>query len=257
MGAFWYNLGKGKVKIMEYDIDSVLRYITYTAKLPSKWGYTKISNKFMEYVTEYGKKYNEEELKNDWTGMPDNESVYFYNLFNETFSKKELYFILKVMLEANHLTDVFQGMIFANAEDYESESLESLPDLKKQLIDTRKVLAGKYDKVDEYLTRAFTKLIARQETRNALDDLRFSLEQLLQTLYSNGKTLENNVESLRKDVKNKNLEPQVSSMIGQLLTLYPNYQNQHVKHHDTFNSISAEFIFDITATLIKFIVKVF
>ena len=242
---------------MEFDLSSILNYLAFINGLPKRLGYTKISNELRKYAVEYGITFEEDELLNDWTGHTDNEAAYFVHMFGESFKAHELYFILKDMLKKNGLIDVLEEMIVQNAEEYETESIESLPNLKQQLVDTKKVLAGKYSKVDEYLTRAFTKLISGTEIRNALDDLRFALEQLLQVIYSNGKTLENNIDQLRKDIKARDVEPHVASMIGQLLTLYPDYQNNHVKHHDSFNPSSADFIFDITTTIIKLIVKIF
>lgn len=242
---------------MDYTLDDVLNYIGFKSSIPRRWGYTKISNKLSEYGFEYGRKFDNDELFYDLNGPEDNEGRYFVSMFGESFKPQELYFILKDILEENNLTDILELMIVNNAEEFETDLIETLPNLKQQLTDTKKILAGKYNKVEEYLTKAYTKLIVGTEIRNALDDLRFSLEQLLQVIYSNGKTLENNIESLRKDIKDKDIEPHVASMIGQLLTSYPAYQNTHVKHHDTFNPNSADFIFDITATIIKLIVKIF
>lgn len=243
--------------IMDYSIDNILNYLGFKSGIPTRWGYTKISSKLREYGVEYDIKLEEQELLNDFTGLADNEGRYFVYMFGENFSDQELYHILKEILKDNDLTDILTGIIVEYADQYEMVSIEILPDLKTQLLDTRKVLAGKYQKVDEYLTKALTKLVSGHETRNALDDLRFALEQLIQIIYSNSKTLENNIEQLRKDIKAKAIEPNVISMVGQLLTFYPAYQSTHVKHHDSFNPNSAEFIFDITTTIIKFIVKSF
>lgn len=242
---------------MDYTLDDVLNYIGFKSGIPRRWGYTKISNKLSEYGLDYGKKFDNDELFYDLNGPEDNEGRYFVSMFGESFKPQELYYILKDILEENGLTDILESMIINNAEEYETDLIESLPNLKQQLVDTKKVLAGKYNKVEDYLAKAFTKLITGNEIRNALDDLRFALEQLLQVIYKNNQTLENNITRLRKDIKDKDIEPHVASMVGTLLTLYPDYQNANVKHNDTFNPNSADFIFDITATIIKLIVKIF
>ncbi|MDI9511151.1 MAG: hypothetical protein QM203_04195 [Bacillota bacterium] len=242
---------------MNYGIYDILNNIAYKEKVPNRWGYQKINNKVKEYAVQYGARIDDELFIKRNFAPDDGEANYFVNLFQETFTNKQLYFILKDLLTELELDDLLHRLIVENGESYEEITFESLPNLKEQLEDTRKVLAGKYSKVDEYLTRAYTKFVSKLEIRNALDDLRFALEQLLQAIYKNGKTFENNVGLLAKDIKSKGIEPHISSMVYQLLKAFSDYQNSNVKHKDTFNDNSADFIFDITAVLIKFIVKLF
>lgn len=90
--------------------------------------------------------------------------------------------------------------------------------------------------------------------RNALDDLRLSLELLLKDILSNNKSLENQLSEIGKYQKQKGLSPTINNMFYHLLNCYSDYQNNNVKHGNNIASQEVEFILNITSTFINFLI---
>jgi len=93
--------------------------------------------------------------------------------------------------------------------------------------------------------------------RNVLDDLRLSLEKLLQSLFSNKKTLENQISNLGTFVKKCGGSTEFSNMFLKLIDYYTKYQNTYVKHDDAVVEEEVEFVFEITSSFMKHIVRLY
>lgn len=91
--------------------------------------------------------------------------------------------------------------------------------------------------------------------RNLLDDLRLALEKLLQGLLANGKSLENQSGTLGAFLKEKGGSPELTNMFMKLLDYYAKYQNTHVKHDDAVVEEEIEFLFEITASFMKHLIR--
>jgi len=91
--------------------------------------------------------------------------------------------------------------------------------------------------------------------RNTLDDLRLSLELLLHKIFDNNKTLENQIPNLGKHLKNKGASTELRNMFVTLINYYTHYQNSYVKHDDAVIEEEIEFVFEITSSFMKHIVK--
>ena len=91
--------------------------------------------------------------------------------------------------------------------------------------------------------------------RNLLDDLRLALEQLLRSILTNEKSLENQLPALGQFLKAKNGSPEFVNMFCKLLDYYSKYQNSYVKHNDAVLEEEIEFIFEITASFMKHLVR--
>jgi len=79
---------------------------------------------------------------------------------------------------------------------------------------------------------ALQKYEARVFVRNLLDDLRLSLEILVQQVLENDRSLENQMASLGPFVKQHGGSPELSNMFWKLVEYYTKYQNTYVKHDD-------------------------
>lgn len=105
----------------------------------------------------------------------------------------------------------------------------------------------------------FNAALQKQENgvflRNLLDDLRLALEKLLQAIFNNGKSLENQLPLLGSFLKNRGGSPELTNMFQKLLDYYSKYQNSYVKHNDAVIVDKIEFIFEITASFMKHLVR--
>lgn len=91
--------------------------------------------------------------------------------------------------------------------------------------------------------------------RNTLDDLRLSLEILARQLFDNCKTLENQISQVGQFVKEKGGSQQLANMFEKLVDYYTKYQNTYVKHDDAVITEEIEFIFELTASFMKHLLR--
>jgi hypothetical protein len=91
--------------------------------------------------------------------------------------------------------------------------------------------------------------------RNLLDDLRLSLEKLLQNILSNQKSIENQLSEIGCFIKNKSCSKELINMFVKLLDYYNKYHNSYIKHDDAVNEKEIEFVFEITCSFMKFLIR--
>jgi hypothetical protein len=129
-------------------------------------------------------------------------------------------------------------------------------ELDVPLIDeTRHWLHG-HPKALEKLEQAKLKYDAGIFQRNLIDDLRLGLELLLKSVLGNTKSLENQVPLIGARLKERGASAQFTNMFQKLLDLYCKYQNDYVKHDDNLPEEEVEFIFELTASFMKHVVRV-
>lgn len=92
--------------------------------------------------------------------------------------------------------------------------------------------------------------------RNVLDDLRLALELLLKQILNNNKSLENQLPNIGSYLKVHGASPQIGNMFQRLLDCYINYQNDYVKHTDKLKEEEIEFVFEVTSSFMKHIVRI-
>jgi hypothetical protein len=131
------------------------------------------------------------------------------------------------------------------------------PFLDSMIIDF--VLEGieRYPKADKPFSQALSKFLRgdRAHYRNILDDLRFSLEQLLKTLLSNDKSLENQKDILGAWLKDKGVHVQIRSLYVHLAKCFSQYQNNAVKHDENYSGMEVEFMIYLTGTLMRLLLE--
>lgn len=92
--------------------------------------------------------------------------------------------------------------------------------------------------------------------RNLLDDLRLSLEKLLQKLLENKKPLENQLSDIGFFIKKSKSSKELNNMFVKLIDYYSKYQNTYVKHNDAVIETEIEIIFEITCSFMKFLIRI-
>jgi hypothetical protein len=92
--------------------------------------------------------------------------------------------------------------------------------------------------------------------RNLLDNLRFTLEQLLKKILENNKPIEKQRDDLLPWLKQKGINTYLINIYAALLDKYNNYQNNAVKHHsEPFSNNEVEFMIYLTGTFIRLILQ--
>ena len=112
-----------------------------------------------------------------------------------------------------------------------------------------------YDKSKNLYESALTKFNNNIFERNLLDDLRLSLERLLRKILENNKSLENQLPSIGQFVNQHGGSKHFSNMFRQLIDYYSKYNNTFIKHDDAVIEEEVEFIFEMTSSFMKHLVK--
>ncbi len=129
-------------------------------------------------------------------------------------------------------------------------------ELDVPLIDETRHWLHDHPKALDLLEQAKLKYDAKVFQRSLIDDLRLGLELLLKSILDNSKSLENQVALIGARLKERGASPQFTNMFQKLLDLYCKYQNDYVKHDDNLPEEEVEFIFELTASFMKHIVRV-
>lgn len=128
-------------------------------------------------------------------------------------------------------------------------------EVNEALIDETRHWLQDYPEALSLFNDAYTKMEAGAFHRNLLDDLRLSLEKLLHGIFDNGKSLENQIANLGSYIKERGGSPELANMFVKLVDYYTKFQNTYVKHDDRVNEAEVEFIFEITASFMKHLIR--
>lgn len=128
-------------------------------------------------------------------------------------------------------------------------------DVNETLIDETRHWLQDYPEALSLYNQAFMKLETGTFHRNLLDDLRLALEKLLRGIFENEKSLENQISSLGTYIKANGGSPELANMFFKLVEYYSKFQNTYVKHDDRVNEAEIEFIFEITSSFMKHLIR--
>jgi hypothetical protein len=121
-------------------------------------------------------------------------------------------------------------------------------------IQKAKGLLHKFPRAEHSYNSALEKIAKGIYERNALDDLRLSLELLINGILGNGKSLENQRPFITDFFKNKGVTPEIANLFWQLIDHYTKYQNNNVKHNDKVNPDDVDLILNLTTAFINRII---
>lgn len=120
--------------------------------------------------------------------------------------------------------------------------------------ETKHWLDGYPQSLDLY-EKALQKYELQTFERNLLDDLRLALELLLKSLFSNNKSLENQLANIGQFIKERKGSSEFANMFSKLLDYYCKYQNNYIKHDDAVIEEEIEFVMEITSSFMKHLVR--
>lgn len=145
--------------------------------------------------------------------------------------------------------------LIARYSSHFSHSLET--SLNQPLIEEAKSFLADFPNSENVYLSALTKFNNGIFERNLVDDLRLSLELLLKTVFNNGKSLENQISEIGRFINNNGGSVHFSNMFRTLVDYYTKYQNAFVKHNDAVIEEEVEFIFEMTSSFIKHLIKMY
>ena len=92
--------------------------------------------------------------------------------------------------------------------------------------------------------------------RSLLDNLRFSLEQLLKKILSNDAPLEKQLSNLGTFLAGKKINTEISNMYVTLIDYFTKYQNNNVKHDEGYDPKEVEFVIYLTGAFMRLLLQV-
>ena len=127
--------------------------------------------------------------------------------------------------------------------------------LNQALVEEVKSFLFDFPKSETVYLSALSKFNNNVFERNLVDDLRLSLELLLKTIFNNEKSLENQMYLIGEFISSNGGSKHFSNMFRTLVDYYTKYQNVFVKHNDAVIEEEIEFIFEMTSSFIKHLIK--
>lgn len=189
---------------------------------------------------------------------PNKRTALLENL--RVFEAKDQYRIIKELCEHPKLpqpvSDAINNLKIQLIARYSSQfGIVSSETLNMALVDEAKHwLTGFPDSLKLYES-SLMKFSSGVFQRNLLDDLRLSMELLLKAIFSNGKSLENQISEIGTYISSNGGSKQFTNMFKTLVDYYSKYQNTFVKHNDAVIEEEVEFIFEMTSSFMKHLVK--
>jgi hypothetical protein len=128
-------------------------------------------------------------------------------------------------------------------------------ELDAALVERTQHFLGPFPDALHLFEQAIQKHANKLFLRNLLDDLRLALELLLKGLLKRPKSLENQIPELGAFIKTRGGSSELANMFVKLVNYYTSYQNSYVKHDDEVIEEEVEFIFELTASFMKHLVR--
>lgn len=211
----------------------------------------------VEYTTAYGIEYNVDIPHSSYpfTDLPNKRTALRENLM--AFNPEQQFRIIKELCELDQFSEN------KTAKDLKIKLISryghlgnSDTEINEPLIEeTKNWLADHPDSLKLY-EEALAKFNGNIFQRNTLDDLRLSLEVLLKSILENEKSLDNQLPEVGKYVSKNAGSKELVNMFVKLLDYFSKYQNTYVKHNDAVIETEIEFIFEMTSSFMKFLIRI-
>jgi len=174
------------------------------------------------------------------------------------FSPEQQYKIIKELCELPQFSENknIKDLKIKLISRYSHLASSSVDTINKTLIEETKHWLGDYPNSLKLYNDALNKFQNNVHQRNLLDDLRLSLEILLKSIFENDKSLENQISFIGDFIKERKGSKELSNMFKKLLDYYSKYHNEYIKHNDAVIENEIEFIFEITSSFMKFLIRI-
>ena len=232
-------------------------FITYAANVLANTSGGLSGSEIIRYCTDYAVDFNVDiphtkypfDAPNKRTALKENLSA---------FSPQQQYKIIKDFCDLEqfkinpNIKDLKIKLVFRYSHFAEEDAAS---EINESLIEETRHWLEEYPESLRLYQEALTKFENGVFTRNLLDDLRLALELLLKAILNNDKSLENQIGTLGDHLKSKGGSKELTNMFVKLVEYYCKYQNSYVKHDDSVIEEEIEFIFEITFSFMKHVVK--
>lgn len=163
----------------------------------------------------------------------------------------------KLCKEINEIADIYNiniNIIKSGKNEYLVYP-KGAKELDNALVNDILIWMDKFPKAKANFYNALEKYSQNGNLRNILDDLRLSLELLIQGILQNKKSIENNKNEICKYLKDNNINKEITNMFYTILDYYMKYQDNNVKHDENCYEQEAEYMIYITGTFMRLLLQ--
>ena len=235
-------------------------FISYAADVLGETNYGLSGSKIAQYCSAYAVDFNVNIPYSQYpfpAGVGNKRTALGKNLM--AFSPEQQFKIIKELSELEQFKENrdAKDLKIKLISRYGYLGTESQSDkLNEALIDeTRHWLSDYPDSLRLY-EEALNKFENKIYQRNLLDDLRLSLEKLLQTILENKKPLEKQLNDIGTFIKARKVSKELNNMFVKLIDYFSKYQNTYVKHNDAIIENEIEIILEMTCSFMKFLIRI-
>lgn len=220
---------------------------------------SEIAKYFVEYAMQFDRKlkFTDSRFSNDGQLLSKRDGLK-ENLY--CFKDNEKYFIL------NDLCNKPKFVLNDDVKKLKIKLVKTFPELNDiegvdekldaEIINNTKHWLDSYSSVLALYSKAIENYKLKSFERSVLDDMRLALEMLLKEIFSNSKSLENQIASVGALVSAEGRSPEFVNMFNKLIDYYCKYQNTYVKHNDKVNVSEVEFIIEMTSIFMRNLIKI-
>ena len=163
----------------------------------------------------------------------------------------------KLCKEINEIADIYNiniNIVKSGKNEYLVYP-KGAKELDDALVNDILIWMDKFPKAKVNYYNALEKYSQNGNLRNILDDLRLSLELLIQGILENKKSIENNKNEICKYLKDNNINKEITNMFYTILDYYMKYKDNNVKHDENCYEQEAEYIIYITGTFMRLLLQ--
>lgn len=187
-------------------------------------------------------------------GIPNKRTALYKNL--QAFSAVQQFTIIKELCELYKFRDYEEVKALKEKLYIKYGSLATGAISKTELVAKTKHWLEQYPNALTEYNNSLAKYESGIFERNALDDMRLSLELLVKELLSSQKNLEKQIPELGKQLKSKGISNELRNMVVKIIDYYAEYNNSYIKHNNAVNIDETEYIIELSSVVMKFLIKI-
>lgn len=214
---------------------------------------SKIAEYSSAYAVDYGVDIPHSEYP--FVDLPNKRTALRENL--KSFSPEQQFRIIKDLCELDQFKEnkSVRDLKIKLVTRFGHLNSQGSSDINETLIEETKHWLSDYPDSLKLYSEALEKFNNKVYERNLLDDLRLSLELLLKQILENEKSLENQLKEIGQFIQENNGSKELTNMFVKLIDYFSKYQNTYVKHNDSVIESEIEFIYEMTSSFMKLLIR--
>lgn len=233
-------------------------FINYASDIIGDTNFGLSGSKIAEYLSAYAIDFNVNIPYSSYPfqDLPNKRTALRENL--KCFNPEQQFQIIKELCELEKFKDnkIVKDLKIKLITRFSVLNIKTESEINETLIEETKHWLADYPESLKLYEEALQKFHNKIFERNLLDDLRLSLELLLKKILENEKSLENQLSEIGSFIQSKKGSKELSNMFVKLIEYFAKYQNTYIKHNDAVIENEIEFIYEMTSSFMKLLIRI-